>query len=100
MEYFQKAAELNEPSAINMIGYYYDNGYYYKKDWNKAFEYYLKAAKLDYITAIYNVGICYETGRGINIDFKKAVEYYKKASDKGHKNAYASLYQKKFDNYR
>lgn len=85
-----KLIELNDPTAMNMLGLMYVEGMGVEKDGLKAFNLFKRSVEKDFIKAYYNLGKCYEYGIGTEIDIEKAIELYKKGYDKGDsKCAYA-----------
>lgn len=81
IEWYQKAADLDNSFAISNVGYMYSNGLGVDQDYAKALEWYQKAADLGDILAIANVGVFYHYGLGVDRDYAKALEWYQKAAD-------------------
>lgn len=80
LEYYKKAANLDHVEAMNMIGFYYQNGYGINADYTKAFEWYKKAAALGSSNAMNNIGNLYIDGMGVTKDYAKAIEWLQKAA--------------------
>ncbi|GBB95591.1 hypothetical protein RclHR1_02570025 [Rhizophagus clarus] len=89
--YFRKAAEKGNKFAQCILGDFYKNGTYVKKNVRKAFELYQKSAKQGYKYAQFQLGYYYDYGIGIDINKVKAFELYKLAAEKGHKIAQNNL---------
>ncbi len=45
-EYYKMAADLEEPTGMNNVGFFYENGMGVEQDYEKALEYYDMAAEL------------------------------------------------------
>ena len=77
MEWYAKAAEMEEAEAITGIGKCYFYGYGVPQDYDKALEYFFKGAELEDTSAMLHLMKCYNEGLGVKIDPDKA-EYYRK----------------------
>ena len=65
VEWYQKAAEAGNATAMCSLGYAYEYGKgELTKDTYKAVEWYKKAAEAGEARAMYNLGKCYEDGKG------------------------------------
>lgn len=73
IKHYQKAANLNYPSAQNALGHYKMNGIMTKSDSKAAIALYAQAAKAGYAPAIYNYAHAIELR-----DVEKAIEQYKR----------------------
>ncbi|RIB22159.1 kinase-like domain-containing protein [Gigaspora rosea] len=82
-EYYMKAAELGNPTAMNNVSlcYYYGTGV--EINYQKSFEYCKRSADLGNAYGINEVGKRYRYGHGVDQDYNKAFEYYKKSVDMG-----------------
>lgn len=89
MEWYEKAANLGNTSAMNSAGYGYGSAEGVEEDLVKAFELYLKAADLGNASAMYNVGRSYMAGQGVELDYAKAMEWFEKSADAGN---FAGMY--------
>jgi TPR repeat protein len=78
-EWFEKAADKGDYSAMLNLGVLYEEG----QDYAKAREWYEKAADKGDYGAMWSLGQLYEDGRGVAQDYAKAREWYEKAADKG-----------------
>jgi TPR repeat protein len=81
LNWYIKAANLNDDSSMVRLGQIYYTGQIIKKDSEKAQEYWLKATELGNATAMYNLAYFYEKDTTIfkNRKWDKAIEFYKKA---------------------
>ncbi len=92
MDYYLKAAEANDESAINNLGLIYKFGRDgYPVDIKKANEYFQKAADLGSYRAQFNIGYAYLTGNGVEKDINKAVSYLEKSAEHNYPNALYNL---------
>ena len=78
IEWYEKAAKLNNTKAMYNIGWTYTqegvaNG-------QKAIEWYEMAAELNYSDAMASLGDLYRLGNLVEQDFSKAIEWYEKAA--------------------
>lgn len=83
IKWYEKAVLQNNPGALHMLGYCYDNGYGVTRDYKKAYEFYSEAVKQDFASSYNNLGLFYEKGTYVKKDKKKAFEYFMKASELG-----------------
>lgn len=88
--WFNKAAELNNKAAINMLGRCYEDGFGVAKDTSVAKKYYLKAAKMGMTVAKRNLGILYWSED--NDEFQ-ARKWLQAAADDGSDDAVKDLKQ-------
>ena len=86
-DYFIKACEQYNPTAMYEIGCMYKQGHGFKKDDVKSFEYYLASADGGNTNARYEVGACYYYGFGTDKDLNNALKYLTMASNYGEKRA-------------
>lgn len=80
--YFQKAAELKQPLALNGLGVCYREGIGVKRDLKKAEELFLQAREKGNQLAAFNLGelyFCYKTEQ----EREKALKYYQEAFEAG-----------------
>lgn len=73
-EWYSKAAEQNNPAALNNLAVCYKYGKGTEIDMTKTACYYEKSAKLGNITAQKNLAICYKNGTGVELNPQK--EFY------------------------
>ncbi len=79
-EYLEKAKELGNIAACNVLGLYYLNGVVpVKKNISKAIEFFLEAAAGEYVYSYNNLGMYYEK----NKEYEKALDYYLKSASLG-----------------
>ena len=83
VEYYEKAAELENAAAQNNLGLCYENGHGVLQDYKEAVKWYRKAAEQGNTVAQYNLGHCYANGIGVPRDYKEAVKWYRKAAEQG-----------------
>jgi len=89
---FQESNNIEENGyAMNMIGYYFENGYAPEQDINKAIMFYKSAIKKGNIFSMYNLACCLNNGIGVEKDKNEAFKLYKIASEKGNKKALINL---------
>lgn len=87
VEYFRKAALMEDLSAQYMLAecLYYGKGT--PRNYKEAVHWYQNVASKGDIDAQYSLGFCYYYGIGTAVDYEKAVEWLVKASAMGHKDA-------------
>ncbi len=85
---YKKAFELyligvkfKNHTAINCVGFCYENGYGVIQNNEKALKYYKKSADMGNTLAMCHLGKIYYYGIGINKDITKALEFYEKSAD-------------------
>jgi Sel1 repeat/TIR domain len=83
LPHLQKAADADDPIAMNKLGVLYENGQGVTQDYGKAREWYQKAADAGNADAMVGLGVLYENGQGVTQDYGKAREWYQKAADAG-----------------
>lgn len=81
LPFFEKAAKLNEPNSLNMLGIYYKNGIIFEKNSEKSLDYFRKAAKQRNRDAEFNVGQAYYYGDGVEQDYKQALAWFTKSAN-------------------
>lgn len=86
-EWYQKAADLENISAMYYVGYMYENELGIEQDYSKAMDWYKKTADLGDADAMNQIGYMYFNGLGVEQDYPKAMEWFEKAADLGHSNA-------------
>jgi len=93
VKWLKEAVKLNvdNDSALYMLGGCYDNGDGVEQDYVRAFDLYRRAAELNYGMAQYEAGKCYLDGRGVKKQRQKAIEWFEKASENGHEKAAKQL---------
>ncbi len=91
LEYYEKAAELNDASGCGYAGRYYLIGLGVDEDKEKAKAYYEKGVSLGNPYSIVELAIMYEEGSGVEQDLVKAFELYKLGSDYNYAYAWYML---------
>ena len=92
LEWLQKSADKDFPSALTNLGLRYFNGDGVEKDETRSFSYMKKAADLGEPRAIGNLGYFYDIGAGgISKDRQMALELYEKAANLAEPLAMAAL---------
>ena len=88
LEWYNKAVNAGNASAMYSIGYMYDYGEGVEQDYSKALEWYNKAANAGNSAAMNNIGYMYEFSEGVEQDYTKALEWYNKAVNAGNAAAW------------
>lgn len=92
LEYFTKAANQNEISAIQRLGTILDVGAEeIQPDKAASFQWYMKGASLEDAECQYGVGMAYLTGKGVEQNHEQAAGWFTKAADNGLSNAQYAL---------
>lgn len=79
LQYFEKAAQTEDPSALYHLGFMYINGYGTEVDSFKGVDLLKKASRLGNKLATTKLGELYLSGtHGIEQDVKRAIEYVKR----------------------
>ena len=92
LQYFQKAAEYGDPSAINMMVAFYVYGFGVEQDPDKALElssHLADQGNEEALAAMEDYAYAYYAGTkdGIDINFGTAFKYYEKLADYGNERA-------------
>lgn len=90
-DWFEKAVQQGETSAMVNLGSMYLNGDGVPQDYLKAKELFEKAANKGKLSAQHNLGGMYYFGKGIPKNYTKAIEWYQKAANQGDGNSYNNL---------
>jgi TPR repeat protein len=90
-EWYEKAADNDDASAMANLGVLYANGQGVAQDYAKAREWYEKAADNDDASAMANLGVLYANGQGVAQDYAKARDWYEKAAAKDDSTAMLNL---------
>ena len=96
LEYLQKAAELGDPSAINMMVAFYIYGFGVDQDYDKALELCSSLADKGDAEALYSMedyayAFYAGTKDGLDINFSTAFKYYEKLTEYGNERAMYNL---------
>lgn len=86
-EYYEMAAEQDNPIALNNIGSLYFNGIGVEKNRSKSLEYFKKSAELGNDNAATNLAFIYLTGNNNSERNKKAMQLFQQAAKSGNKLA-------------
>ena len=84
MEYYEKAAELDNVDGYCRAALYLANGYSGVTDAVKSREYYEKAAGMGSCFALVELSFLYENGNGVERSYEKAFELCEKAAQEGY----------------
>ena len=88
MKHLNKAANMNWPAALYLLGRIYEDGDYgIPKDYLKAFGYYQKAINVGHGESALSVALMYQEGRGVPKDENKYFEFLKRAANLGSQTA-------------
>lgn len=82
-EYAEKAADMGEENAYNLLGTFYELGCGVQQNYEKAIQYYELAAENGVEIAYLNIGAFYQAGIGVPRDEQKAVEYFQYGANSG-----------------
>lgn len=91
MEWYRKAADAGDVTAMNELGTYFYHGYGVKKDRIEAIRWHRKAALLGNATSMAWVGWMHQDGSGVRKDYVEAMRWYRMAADAGNATAMYSL---------
>lgn len=84
LEFYEKAASLNNADGYCRVALYLANGYSGVKDPVKSREYYEKAAELGACFALVELAFLYENGDGVEKNYEKSFELISKAAEQGY----------------
>lgn len=84
MEYYEKAASLNNADGYCRVALYLANGYSGVTDAVRSREYYEKAAEMGSGYALVELSFLYEQGDGVEKSYEKAFELINKAAEGGY----------------
>lgn len=87
MQWYQKAAQLNNSDAITSIGYMFNKAHGVKQDYVEAVKWYRKAAEMGNAIAQFNLGVSYKYGEGVKKDYTEAMRWYRLSAEQGNSNA-------------
>ena len=79
--YFEQNQTLNDPVALNNLGYMYMYGNGVDKDYKTAIQLFTAAAEKELPEAEFNLGMAYYKGNGVRRNYEKAFEYFKEAAE-------------------
>lgn len=81
--WFKRAAELGNPRAQNVIGYFYQRGIGVRADQDRALHWFQMSSAAGFPSAKVNLGIMYLRGDGVHRDYSLARNYFERAMEKG-----------------
>ena len=81
--YAQKAAEMGDINAYNLLGTMYELGCGVEQNYENAIKYYKLAVENGVEIAFLNLGAFYQAGIGVSQDDRKAVEYFQAGANAG-----------------
>ena len=96
IKYLQKAGELGDSGAQNIVGYMYQNGMGTEQDYREAIKWFKKSAEQNNSSAQVNLGYMHNLGLGTRQDYKEAVKWFQKAAELGDstgQNNLGTMYQ-------
>lgn len=91
IEYFTKAASMNNAKAYYYVGASYQSGINVEKNSEQAVNNYTKAADMKYAPALNQLGYMYFNGYGVDENVKKAISYFKLAAAQNYAPAQVNL---------
>lgn len=86
-KWFIRAAENNNISAINNLGWLYKQD----EDYVQSVYWYQKSAQKGNEEGMFELGCAYDFGRGLNQNKNEAFKWYEKAAEQGHNQAMGYL---------
>ena len=87
----REAAKGGDPTALDWLGWFYDEGRVVVADKAKAADYYRQAAEKGEPHAEWRYGVMLDTSEGMPLDSKAAMGWFRKAAAQGFSNAYVSM---------
>lgn len=81
LAYYFRSAELESAAAMDMVGVYYRDGLYVKKDTAKAAKWFNRAIEKNFRCSYCNLGMLYNKGDGVEKNINRAIELLQHASD-------------------
>ena len=81
--WFEKAANQENSTAQNNLGYLYSNGKGTSQDYSKALYWFTKAIENGNADAYLNLGNMYRLGQGVPVDLMRAVQLFRESAFKG-----------------
>ena len=82
-QYAQKAVEMGDENAYNLLGIMYEGGCGVEQSYENAIKYYKLAVENGVEGAYMNIAACYQVGLGVAKDDRKAVEYFQAGANAG-----------------
>ena len=87
----RKVAATGDPTALDWLGWFYDEGRAVPADKAKAADYYRQAAEKDEPHAEWRYGVMLDTAEGVPLDSTAAMGWFRKSAAQGFSNAYVSM---------
>lgn len=97
LEWYEKAADLGQITAMGNIGALYMDGNGVEQDYAKALEWYEKAADLGNAYAMNDIGFMYYVGNGVEQDYTQAAEWFERAFENGNSTGASNVGRMYFD---
>jgi len=91
VEWYRKAADAGDSTAMHKLGLAYLNGNGLGADNTKALEWFHKAADAGNGESMYKLGLICQTGDGVPKDYSEALNWYHKAAKAGNPDAMHNL---------
>ena len=91
VEWYRKAADAGDSTAMHKLGLAYFNGNGLGADHTKALEWFHKAANAGNGESMYKLGLICQTGDGVPKDYSEALNWYHKAAKAGNSDAMHNL---------
>ena len=88
LQYYEKAAELNNIYGIEMAGRYHLVGYAGEANPEKALEYYNKGVEMGSAYCMVELSLMYDSGNGVEADPQKTFEFASMAAQREYPYAY------------
>lgn len=91
LRYYQKAANLDEPEALHMVGAFYYEGLGARRNYKRALDFFLRAYDMGYSRSAYFLGLIYLRGLAGLPDKEKGMQYLQACAEEGHAESIAAL---------
>ncbi len=83
-EFYKKAAQRKNETALFKLGSFYYKGIFVKKDYTKAKEYFQEASRLGHIKAFYNLGVLYSNKKSGFLNYTLAYKIFEGLAQEGY----------------
>ena len=87
----KKLLSREELDELTGLGYFFEKGIYFKRDYKMAHKIYERCASFGFGRALNNLGWLYQNGLGVKRDIKKAEDYYQLAAMDGNTTAMINI---------
>lgn len=88
---YQQLAEKQDSTAELKLGYMYEQGIFFEKNFNKANEWYQRSANHNNPVAQYLLGNLFQFGKGVDRNINQAIQYYLKSAAQNYVPAQVAL---------